>query len=62
MITKWNKSKKDFEIIHQLDEKNVVQLHSAIHDSCSPRLLCVLVRDNSPDWNTICLSDFIRLP
>ncbi|CAF3839790.1 unnamed protein product, partial [Rotaria sp. Silwood1] len=62
MITKWNKSKKDFEIIHQLDEKNVVQLHSAIHDSCSPRLLCVLVRDNNPDWNTICLSDFIRLP
>ncbi|CAF4040392.1 unnamed protein product [Rotaria sordida] len=62
MITKWNKSKIESKKIYQLDEQQVVQLHSAKHDSYSPRLLCVLQRDGFPDWNTFCLSDFIRSP
>ncbi|CAF2968803.1 unnamed protein product [Rotaria sp. Silwood2] len=62
MITKWDKSKKEFEKIHQLDEKNVLRLHRALHDNYSPRLLCVLVRNGFPDWDTFCLSDFIRSP
>ncbi|CAF4371771.1 unnamed protein product, partial [Rotaria magnacalcarata] len=62
MITKWDKSKKQLEAIYELNEQSVVELHTAAHDSSSSRLLCVLERNGALDWDTLCLSDFIRTP
>ncbi|CAF3632958.1 unnamed protein product [Rotaria socialis] len=62
MITKWDKSKKQLEAIYELSEQSVVELHTAAHCPSSPRLLCVLARNGVPDWDTLCLSDFIRTP
>jgi hypothetical protein len=60
MVTKWNKSKKEPEEFYRYDDQRTVLIHPAKHDSQSPRLFCVLQRDSETDWNTFCLSDFIR--
>jgi hypothetical protein len=60
MITKWDKSQNELEEVYRLDEKNTIRIHGAPHDSSSPRLLCVLQRNNGPLWDTFCLSDFIQ--
>lgn len=60
MITKWNKSQKQLEEFYRFDERQSILLHSAPHDPYSPRLCCVLRQNGQIDWNTFCLSDFIR--
>ncbi len=60
MVTMWDKSQPLEEIVHQLDEQSTIELHPAIHDSSSPRLLCVLRQGGQINWETFCLSDFIR--
>lgn len=60
MITKWNKSQKASEEFYRCDENRARKLHSAEHDSTSPRLFCVLQRHGVIDWKSFCLSDYIR--
>ena len=60
MITKWEKSRKEYEEVLELDEENTLKIHTAPHDPHAPHLLCVLQRENSNIWSTFCLSDFIR--
>jgi hypothetical protein len=60
MITKWDKSKKEPEEFYRFDDKETTLLHPAKHEEDLPRLFCVLQRNNVIDWNTFCLSDFIR--
>jgi len=60
MITKWNKSQREREEVHRFDDQKTRALHAAEHDANSPRLLCVLQRNGETDWDTFCLSDFIR--
>ncbi len=60
MITKWNKSQKQLKEFYRLKETKSVLLHSAPHDPDSPRLCCVLQQNGQIDWDTFCLSDFIR--
>jgi len=60
MITKWDKSHKEREKFYQLDDKKAALLHPSEHDENSPRLFCVLQRNGVTDWDTFCLSDFIR--
>ena len=61
MITKWAKSKNDLEEIHRYDDEKTREfLHRAETDRKSPRLICVLQQNGQPNWDTFCLSDFIR--
>ena len=59
MTTLWNKL-VEYPVLYQLDEQSTIQLHPALHDSISSRLLCYLEDDSGYYLNTICLSDFIR--
>ncbi|CAF1176210.1 unnamed protein product [Rotaria sp. Silwood1] len=59
MTTLWNKLKES-EKLYQLDEQSTIKLHSAQHESLSPRLFCILKDNNCDCLDTICLSDFIR--
>ena len=58
--TMWDKSHPQEVPVYHLDEQSTVRLHPAIHDPSSPRLLCVLQQDGHINWETFCLSDFIR--
>jgi hypothetical protein len=60
MVTMWDKSQPLEEIVYQPDEQSTIRLHPAIHDPSSPRLLCVLRQGGQINWETFCLSDFIR--
>jgi hypothetical protein len=60
MITKWNKFQKEQEEFYRYDDQRTVLIYPAEHDSQSPRLFSVLQQDSVTDWNTFCLSDFIR--
>ncbi len=60
MITKWAKLQRDHEEIYRFDDRKTRELHPAEHDSTSPRLICVLQQNDKPDWDTFCLSNFIR--
>ncbi len=60
MITKWNKTQREHEEVYRLNDQKTRELHSANHETNSPRLLCVLQRNGVIDWDTCCLSDFIR--
>jgi len=60
MITKWNKSQHELEKFYQCPNKIASQLHSAKHLDNTPRLFCVLQRNGVPDWDTFCLSNFIK--
>lgn len=61
MVTKWAKLNNDLEEIYQYDdEKTTELLHRAQTDPKSPRLICVLQQNDQPNWDTFCLSDFIR--
>ncbi|CAF1158655.1 unnamed protein product [Rotaria sordida] len=68
MLTKWEKNKNELKL-HQLDETSTQHLRSAIHQTQTTkthmppvRLLGVLKRANSFDWNNFFLSDFIQPP
>ncbi|CAF3850609.1 unnamed protein product [Rotaria sordida] len=68
MLTKWEKNKNELKL-HQLDETSTRHLRSAIHQTQTTkthmppvRLLGVLKRANSFDWNNFFLSDFIQPP
>jgi hypothetical protein len=60
MITKWDKSQKQLVEFYRYDEIKTILLHSAPHDSTSPPLFCVLEQNGHIQWDTFCLSDFIR--
>jgi hypothetical protein len=60
MITKWNKAQREREEVYKLDSETARTLHTATNELNAPRLLCVLQRNGVPDWDTLCLSDFIR--
>ena len=60
MITKWDKTQRELEEFHRLDQRRTMELHPALNDERLPRLICVIQRDGVTDWNTFCLSDFIR--
>jgi hypothetical protein len=47
-------------IFYQLDEKQATNLHSAPYNPKFFRLACILVKEDVIDWNTLCLSDYIR--
>jgi hypothetical protein len=60
MVTKWDKTRRELEELHRFTEEKTVEIHPASNVEKAPRLLCVLQRNGTPDWNTFCLSDFIR--
>ncbi|CAF0875568.1 unnamed protein product [Adineta steineri] len=62
MITKWNKSSREVKEFYRLEDNKTKLIHSAPHDTHSPRLLCVIQRNGIIEWNTLCLSDFIKSP
>ncbi|CAF0876603.1 unnamed protein product [Rotaria sordida] len=53
-------NKSDNEIFHQLDEDIVENLHPAPYDANFIRLMCILVLNHKIEWDTLCLSDYIR--
>lgn len=60
MVTKWDKSKKQSSFVCQMNEEIVNTIHNVSHEKDLPRLLCVLAKNGTCDWNTMCLSNFIR--
>jgi hypothetical protein len=60
MITKWNKFQQEREEFYRCEDRIASLLHPAEHDPDVPRLFCVLQRNGVTDWNTFCLSNFIR--
>lgn len=59
MTALWDKSDPLEELIYSLPEDLVTSVHPAQHDPLSPRLLCV-IKEDSENWETFCLSDFMR--
>jgi hypothetical protein len=47
-------------LLCELDEEIAMNLHSTSYDPRFFRLMCTLVKDDTVDWNTLCLSDYIR--
>ena len=60
LVTKWDKTHREPEVFHRFDDKKTCALHDASHVHDLPRLLCVIEQNGVSDWNTFCLSNFIR--
>lgn len=56
--TKVKQTKKS--LFYRLDERIAAHLHPTPYDPHFFRLACVLERDNTIHWDTLCLSDYIR--
>lgn len=48
------------ELFYQADEDLMQNLHPAQYDERFIRLACAIVHSNKIEWNTLCLSDYIR--
>lgn len=47
-------------LFYRLDETIAARLHPTSYDPHLFRLACVLVENNTIQWDTLCLSDYIR--
>ncbi|CAF4791491.1 unnamed protein product [Rotaria socialis] len=48
------------KVFYQLNEDTVKNLHHAEFDQRSIRLACILIQNKKIEWDTFCLSDYIR--